>query len=368
MSLQPVWKSPNIDAEAVSWSPDGRYLAIGGEGVVILDFEEALKDSSTGEMVPRGCYRDVNLGYIRDVSWSPDSRHLALIVSTTKSIICEPKLAIAKVDPCLRLVWTYSDVVGIGCGGSTFKTVSWSPDGRYIVAGGFAIALYLREWKKDRAVFEKLWEINTVKRKIADVERTLEIYRAFVIENRIYATGVQYSPRGVEGMLVETSLKGNILAINSPDDFGICSTMSHFYAADVAPSRKYLALGLTLPSPRRLRGPFGMIYVLKLSGNKLVKVAEVPIDIHPYALTWINDDIIAVIGMLPTTCPYKIYLGFYKIDDTKLEKLNEYVVNMLYIGAEARYYDLSYSKALNLLAVVAGDYRVRVYDVSRILE
>jgi len=102
------------DAYALVWSPDGRYIASGGEDKVLRVW-----DAQTGESHAQ---LDGHSGYIHSVSWSPDGR---LVASAGED----------------RVVRVWDAQAGqehrqlIGQSGCAYS-VSWSPDGRLIASAG----------------------------------------------------------------------------------------------------------------------------------------------------------------------------------------------------------------------------------------
>jgi uncharacterized protein with WD repeat len=97
---------------AVAWSPDSKYIAIGGVGDAIV------LDSTTGNI--KGYYGHHG-GSIHSLSWSPDGAYLA----------------IGRDDTTVQ-VWNVATTVNVytymGHNSDVF-TVAWSPDGKRVASG-----------------------------------------------------------------------------------------------------------------------------------------------------------------------------------------------------------------------------------------
>ncbi len=108
---------------ATVWSPDGRFVAIGGSGKQTIQVY-----SFTGSTLNLVAESANYSGIIQSVAWSPDGKYIAAGGATQKINI-------------------YSfNGTGFDNGGSpiaqspsysgTIESVAWSPDGKYIAAGG----------------------------------------------------------------------------------------------------------------------------------------------------------------------------------------------------------------------------------------
>jgi len=120
-SLVLVDSEETVDsAWAVSWSPDGKYLAAGirssGEEVRVYRF-----DGSSLTLVDSAA----NVTRCRSVSWSPDGYYLAAGFTSTGN-----EIRVYRFDGL-----SLTEVVGTGAAFGECHSVSWSPDGRYLAAG-----------------------------------------------------------------------------------------------------------------------------------------------------------------------------------------------------------------------------------------
>ena len=110
--------------ESVSWSPDGRYVAIGGEGTGDFEVRVLAFDGSSLSSVA-----DFDHGIrIHSVDWSPDGRFVAIGgFGGTGGF----EVRVFAFDGS-----SLTDVADFDHGNTIFS-VSWSPDGRFVAIGGF---------------------------------------------------------------------------------------------------------------------------------------------------------------------------------------------------------------------------------------
>ncbi len=165
--------------ESINWSPDGRYLAIGGAcftfsgtvSIAVYSF-----DGTSLTLLPATQIALNNA--VRSVNWSPDGHYLAIGESgptggfvtrvyafdgTSLTLI---QALVNDLDGCLAVNWSPDgNYLAIGGGsltggyvlrvysfngktltllpgtqftfGNTLNSVNWSPDGRYLAIGGF---------------------------------------------------------------------------------------------------------------------------------------------------------------------------------------------------------------------------------------
>ena len=170
----------------LSWSPDGDRLAVGGDGPWIWD-------ATTGEMLKKlGDYTGLN------AEWSPDGERIAfyqaghivrifdatggeeLLVSTAHSddvwhTTWSPNgMRIASGDESGEVkVWDAAtgEVVLSFRAPDAVYSVNWSPDGQYIVAGGyFNPPVVRRAWQSTGELIAHAREC-CVSRELTDAER-----------------------------------------------------------------------------------------------------------------------------------------------------------------------------------------------------
>lgn len=133
-TLPPVQYSTGIPkVMTVSWSPDNRWLAVGGQDTELNHVFFIVWDVSSGAQVLSTSYafsENSEIGEVFDVgideqfvgvAWSPDGKRLAVASDSTGVRLWDV--------PGKKLLQTY-----IGAGGRV-TAFAWSPDSRYIAVG-----------------------------------------------------------------------------------------------------------------------------------------------------------------------------------------------------------------------------------------
>lgn len=139
-ALNPEGGSYSDKVRSVNWSPDGEYVAIGGnitqsggngDAVIVYQFNRTAGSlmKVVGVNPGGGTYSD----NIRSINWSPDGLYLA--VGGQINGLYTDDFIIYQFD---RTSNTLSQVAAVAPGGSTNDTilsVNWSPDGRFVAVG-----------------------------------------------------------------------------------------------------------------------------------------------------------------------------------------------------------------------------------------
>ena len=115
-----------VDVNSTDWSPDGKYLAIGGE--YRADGHEILVYSFDGSTLSADpiTSRDFVGNYVLSVAWSPDGKHLAIGGDGSGN-----DLYVYRFDGSVLSESFISRAYG-----GDIQSVSWSPDGNYLAVGG----------------------------------------------------------------------------------------------------------------------------------------------------------------------------------------------------------------------------------------
>ncbi|MFH1254582.1 MAG: hypothetical protein V1646_04080 [bacterium] len=112
-------------AKAVNWSPDGRYLAVGGSEPTDVNKEIQIYSFNGASLI---LVASENYGNeVFSVNWSPDGRYLAVV----GYILSGNAIQIYSFNGS-----TLTLVVSQDYGINSVNSVNWSPDGRYIAVGG----------------------------------------------------------------------------------------------------------------------------------------------------------------------------------------------------------------------------------------
>ncbi len=133
----------NGTGAVVKWSPSGRYLAVGTlaggfDSVLIYSFDPTVASLSVETTLNA-------VGQVVSLSWSPDNTLLAISTNMTN------KVQVYQFDEALAMLTLLDEQVTES---GTVNSVSWSPDGNFVVVGGLFIptGASLRVYRFDTSI------------------------------------------------------------------------------------------------------------------------------------------------------------------------------------------------------------------------
>ena len=138
----------STDIWAVSWSPDGRYIAIGGEAISdgyensyyqfqIFEFDR-INNSLTP--VAGSLYDDTETIIIYSVDWSPDGQYIAVGGnSISGGYGTDNQFQIFEFNRTDNSLTPVAGSIRDMSGDTYVFSANWSPDGQHLVLGGLGI-------------------------------------------------------------------------------------------------------------------------------------------------------------------------------------------------------------------------------------
>ncbi|NJD59096.1 MAG: WD40 repeat domain-containing protein, partial [Anaerolineae bacterium] len=117
------------DARVITWSPDGRYIAVGGIIGVVGNNNFAIADVATHQL---SMILPVVGLEVHGIAWSPDSSHLALV--TNDSFVTGD--SVESTNNKFLVYDTTSGDLLLSLTTSGEFSLDWSPDGQMLLTGG----------------------------------------------------------------------------------------------------------------------------------------------------------------------------------------------------------------------------------------
>ena len=129
---------------ALSWSPDGQYIAIGGSSLSnsnelqVFRFDRVRKNLQfvTGALGTQGT--------VDTVSWSPDGNYIAV---GGNNLSGDEEFQVFRFDHVNETLQFVSGALGVA---GIVSSVIWSPDGQYIAVSGTSVSGDLQVFRFDR--------------------------------------------------------------------------------------------------------------------------------------------------------------------------------------------------------------------------
>lgn len=144
-------KGYSSKVESVAWSPDGKYIVCGGDGRHVKIWE-----TNSWESIKT---LEINSCYAYSVAWSPDGKYIVCGESGGLKIFDansgENIKYMSKILYRDMLILPSSNFSMNFSNFSMEKSVSWSPDSKYIVSGSYCGNLEV--WNGN----VKIWDVNS---------------------------------------------------------------------------------------------------------------------------------------------------------------------------------------------------------------
>ena len=127
--------SGSSEIHSVNWSPDGQYVAVGGQAMLDGQFQIFLFNRSINSLTPVAGALPSSNDLVFSVNWSPDGHYVA---------ICGTGITDGYQDAGYQFqIFTFDRITNVltpvaGAETVTFldlQSVNWSPDGQYLAVG-----------------------------------------------------------------------------------------------------------------------------------------------------------------------------------------------------------------------------------------
>jgi len=277
---------------SVTWSPDGKYLAIGG--FEPLSGDQVQIYSFDGSNLSLSPIASRNYGSrVFSIAWSPDGNYLAV---GGDEPVNGQEIQIYSFD---RVSLAIIPIVGVNYGDRVYSVV-WNPDGEHIAVGGSGPVSphgQMEVYNFDTIGLTLKSRIN---------------YGGYVFavswspDGRSLAVG-GYDPVGVHGEFEIYAFDKTIKSLLVKSNFGLA-----VYSISWSPDGKYIAVGGREPSSSHDE------LVVYGFGNKLSKITSRDYGNYIYSVSWGPDwKNLVVGGYNPTSGnDIEVYRADYSLDTT----------------------------------------------------
>ncbi len=260
-------------AYSANWSPDGRYLAVGGfiptsgNEIQVFSF-----DGSALTLVASQNYGSSS-SYISSVNWSPDGRYLA--ISGVGGEVGHYDIEVYRFNGAFLTLSTYIN--------SSYEAqfAQWSPDGKYLATCFYTAGT---DYEVKIYVFNES-SLNLV----ASRSYGAGVYCAkWSNDGRFLAIG-GYSPTNNNELQIY-NFNGSSLTLVASKDYGY-----YAYTIDWSPDGRYVAIGGTQPTSTK------ELQFYSFNGSSLTLVSSQVYGTYLLSLHWSRDGkYLAVGGQTPT--------------------------------------------------------------------
>lgn len=222
-------KGYSSKVESVAWSPDGKYIVCGEDGGHVKMWE-----ANSWERIKT---LEINSCYAYSVAWSPDGKYIVCGESRGLKIFDANSGEIIKNMSKIL----YRDMLILQSSNfSIEKSVSWSPDSKYIVSGSYYGNLEV--WNGN----VKIWDVNSgiCIKTIKVIEKTHSNVRS-----------VSWSPDGKYIVIVHEEGYVYIWDVNSRKCIqNLTRCLEHAYSVSWSPDGKYIVIGYSFSDSILLPG------------------------------------------------------------------------------------------------------------------